>query len=196
MSRFTRWMGIVACSGALALAASSACSTEKSPETECKEFLELTEDCYAKAGRQVGTNPMACEQDGALTPQLQAQIKCSLQYSDTYCSTITRSASGDAAAFDPRDPSLVKYNACISSSIVASPCKEAILAMAECGTQFGFQVECTGQSAALARCVLDNREGACSLYKPREGGTMTPAEQTFQKCQSDASRAALDASGG
>jgi hypothetical protein len=176
------------------LAASSACSGEPTPEDKCKDWLSLTSDCYARAGKQIGVNPAACEDESLLTDQINAQISCSLQYRDIYCSTVTGAASGDAAAIDFRSPDVVRYQACLSSSVAVSPCKEAIQTMADCGVAFGLSPQCDGQMAALARCVLDHKEGACSLNKPREAGGLTAAESAFQQCQIDASQAARDAS--
>ncbi len=181
---------VVSTVASIALACSGGGS---SPEDQCQDFLQLTQDCYAKAGRTVSTNPAACSDPNAVTDQQRGQITCALQYRDTYCKVISASASKDPSAIDPRDPEMVKLNACYASSSLPAPCKDAVLAMADCGVAYGFG-QCTGTGAALAHCVLTNKAGACSLYKPgRTATTLTPEEQAFQKCQLDAQRAMFDA---
>lgn len=164
-----------------------------SPEDECEDFLQLTQECYARAGRTVATNSAACGDPNAVSPQQRGQISCSLQHRDTYCKVIAASASRDASAIDPRDPEVVRLNACTAASTLTGACKDAVLAMADCGVAYGFGT-CEGQSLALATCVVANKAGACSIYKAnRTTSTLTPEEQAFQKCQIDAQRAAIDA---
>jgi hypothetical protein len=187
-----RWIGVAAAG----VAAIVACSGGSSPQDDCKQFLQLTQDCFAKGGQTIGVNTAACDDPANLDDRTRAQISCSLQHQAAYCATIAASASRDAGAIDPRDPELVKLNACVAAATVASPCKDAILALADCGAALGFAPDCSGASAALAQCVLDHKAGACSLYTPREAGatSLGPDEQAFQQCQIDAQRAALDAS--
>jgi hypothetical protein len=179
-----------------ALAAIVACSGSSSPQDDCRTFLDLTQRCYAQSGRQIGTNPAACDDPSTLDQQTKTQISCVLQHQDAYCNSIVAAGSGDAGAINPRDPELVKLNACYAAASLAEPCKDAVLALADCGAGIGFPPDCSGASAALAQCVLDHKAGACSLYAPREAGatSLTPDEQAFQQCQIDAQRAALDAS--
>jgi hypothetical protein len=175
-------IAMVACSGGGA-----------SPEDECEDFLQLTQECYARGGRTVATNSAACGDPNVVTPQQRGQISCSLQYRETYCKVIAATVSRDTSAINPRDPEVVKLNACTAASTLTGACKEAVLAMADCGVAYGFGT-CEGASLALATCVIANKAGACSLYKPdRTSTTLTPEEQAFQKCQLDAQRSALDA---
>jgi hypothetical protein len=175
---------VVACSG-------------NSPADNCRDFLDLTNDCYQKSGKQpIATNSAACDDASVEDPRTQAQMTCSLQYSDMYCRIIQ--VGGTAAAADlVRDAQYIKLNACIASSVMAEPCKAAVLALADCGAGFGFANAdtCTGPSAGLAKCIVDNKAGACSLYQPvpRTSSTLTPEETAFQKCVQDVQIASLDA---
>lgn len=173
----------------------AACSGN-SPADNCRDFLDLTNDCYQKSGKQpVGTNSAACDDPSVEEPRMQALMTCSLQYSDMYCRTIQ--VGGTPAAADlVGDPQYIKFNACIASSVMAEPCKAAVLALADCGTAIGFANAdtCTGQAAGLSKCIVDHKVGACSIYQPnRTSSTFTPEETAFQKCVQDAQLAARDA---
>jgi hypothetical protein len=162
---------------------------------ECQDFFNLTNDCYSRAGKQLNANPAACSNAGALDEQTLAEIQCALASPDAYCKSIGAVASLDAASLSATDPEIVKLNACTASHNTASPCKEAILALANCGVGFGFAPDCPAESAPMAKCIVDNPTGACAAYGQRPAGTALPPEaQAFQQCQLDASRAALDAS--
>ncbi len=178
----------------IVMAVVAACSGN-SPADICRDFLDLTSDCYQKSGRQIATNPAACDDPSVEDPRTQAQMTCSLQYSDMYCRTIQ--VGGTAAAADlTRDPQYIKLNACIVSARMAEPCKAALLALADCGAGIGFPnaETCTGTSAGLAKCILDNKAGACSVYQPnRTSTTFTAEEQAYQKCVQDVQLAARDA---
>lgn len=182
-------VALLACSGGGGTLGGTA-----SPADECKDFLQLTSDCFAQGGRQVGTNPAACDDPNAIPENQRGQITCALQYRDAYCKTIAASASRDAGAIDPRAPDMVKLNACYAASTLAAPCKDAVLALSDCGVAYGFGT-CTPQAAAMATCILADTKAACSLYgrTAASGTTLSPAEQALQKCQLDAQRAALDA---
>ncbi len=165
-----------------------------SQEDECEDFLQLTQECYARAGRTVATNSAACGDPNAVSPQQRGQISCSLQYRDTYCKIIAASASRDTSGIDPRDPDVVKLNACTVASTLTGACREAVLAMADCGVAYSFGT-CEGASLALATCVVAHKAGACATHSPNRTSTVTPEQEAFQKCQVDAQRAAIDAGG-
>lgn len=170
-----------------------ACSGGASSQSQCEDFVQLTQDCYARAGKTLSANPAACSDPTAVTDQQRTQIACVLEHQGAYCQTIQASVSRDAGAVNPQDPELVKLNACYAAATLASPCKDAVLAMADCGVGYGFGT-CNAQASALATCILQHKDGACSLTKPgRTSSTLTPEEQAYQKCQSDALRAGLDA---
>lgn len=178
----------------IVMAVVAACSGN-SPADVCRDFLDLTSDCAQKSGKQIVTNSAACDDPSVEDPGLQTQMTCALQYSDFYCRTIQ--VGGTAAAADlSNDPQIYKYNACLSTGRMAEPCKAAVLALADCGAGIGLPNAdtCTGTSAALAKCILDNKAGACSVYQPnRTATTFSPEEQAYQKCVQDAQLAARDA---
>jgi hypothetical protein len=163
------------------------------PANRCADFLALTSDCSARGGRPIPNNSAACS-EAALDDRTLAQVDCALASPDAYCRSLIAAFSRDASAISPNDPELIKLNACSAAKITASPCKEAIQVLAECGAGIGFAPDCSSQSAVLAKCVVDNPVGACATYRPRQAGTALPPEaQKFQQCQIDGSRALLDA---
>ena len=190
--------GLVALSLSLvgAVSGTSACDGGGSaaPEDRCAQFMNLTAECYARAGETRMTNSAACGNAAALDPRTLAQIDCALASRDAYCRTITAAVSRDAGGISATDPEIVRLNACTMSGMTASPCKEAILTLADCGVAIGFLQDCSGQSGVSARCITENPKGACALYAKREPGAALPPEaQTFQQCQLVGTRALLDA---
>ena len=179
--------------GAALVAAFAACSSSSSPADRCGQFLSLTQDCYAKAGQTVHTNPSACSDPTVVTPAVQAQIDCSLQYSSAYCRMLQASVNPDGGTtIDPRDPDLVALNACVAEATTKSPCKEAIAALAKCGAGVGFAPECTGTSAAMAQCIVDNPDSACAAI----GGVTDAGSQAYQPYTECMQRALASDAGG
>jgi hypothetical protein len=164
------------------------------PVSECQEFVTLSADCYRKAGREIPANSAACSSD-ALDGQQLAQVECALASRDAYCLTIVATTSrdaGDVAAL-ASNPDVLKLNACIASRATASPCKEAVLALADCGAATGYEPACNEPSRSMAKCVVDNVQGACAFFKPHTG-TVSPEAQKYLDCQLAAARAGRDAS--
>jgi hypothetical protein len=167
------------------------------PADRCEQFISLTNDCYSSTGstQKPNFNPAACSDPSALDPQMLAEIDCAVASPDAYCKTLglATSSSIDASAAIglAKDPEVIKLNACVASSTTASPCKEAINVLANCGVGYGFATDCPGPNAALAKCINDNPTGACAAYTA--GQAASAEAQAFQKCQIDATRALLDA---
>lgn len=169
-----------------------ACGGEPSPADNCNDFLDLTADCAAKAGKQLPTNSAACDDPQIAESRTQAQMVCALQNQPAYCATIVAALNGSANAQLATDPAILKLNACIGAYTAAEPCKGAILALADCGAAIALAGgdTCTGQVEVLARCVVENKAGACSLYKPNRAPAsgLTADEQAFQTCLQKASQ--------
>jgi hypothetical protein len=162
-----------------------ACGGEPSPADNCREFLEISETCAQNNGKTLPTNAAACDDPSVADPRTQAQMTCAIEHETAYCATLVAGLSGSANPQLARDPAVLKLNACVASRLAAEPCKAAILAMGECGAAVGFANAdtCTGQSAAIANCILQNKAGACSLGNPgRTGGSLSADELAYQKC--------------
>jgi hypothetical protein len=173
------------------------CSSSSSPESRCEQFLSLTQDCYAKAGVPIQVNSAACGDPNAVTPEVQAQIDCALQYSTAYCETIEAAAAaldGGGVTIDPHDPGIIGLNACLAEGSTQPPCKDAIATLAQCGAAIGFAPDCTGSGLAIAQCVLDNPTSACAALGGTGSDAGPQAGQAFVACEEQALTA--DAGGG
>lgn len=177
---------------AVTLALVVACSGENSPADNCRDFLDLTSDCTTNAGKPVATNPAACDEPSIEEPRTQAQMVCAIQNPEAYCAVLTASLQGSTNAALLRDPAVIKLNACTVAYVAVEPCKAAVLALADCGASVGLAGvdTCTGQVATIAKCIVENKAGACSIYRPveRTQTTLTADEQAYQTCLQTASR--------
>ncbi|MBL9113138.1 MAG: hypothetical protein JNM74_27880 [Myxococcales bacterium] len=162
-----------------------ACGGEPSPADNCREFLDISETCAKNSGRTLPTNSAACDDPSVADPRTQAQMTCAIEHEAAYCATLIAGLSGNANPALARDPAVLKLNACVASRMAAEPCRAAILAMGDCGAAIGLAnaETCTGQTAAVANCIVQNKAGACSLGNPnRTATTFTPDELAYQKC--------------
>src|SRR5205085_6350182 len=137
----------------------------------------LSQDCYSRAGQEFKGNAAACDDTSQLDERTLGQIECALQSRDAYCNTIIAVYSRDASAISPKDPEVVKLNSCTAAKSTVPPCRDAILALADCGVAYNLPPDCTGPSAARARCVSDSTMCACDLYAQRE--TSSAEAKTF-----------------
>lgn len=175
---------IALCSGLL-----TGCGDDDDKST-CVEFLEFTAQCYESAGMAVQVNAAACDNDAYMTPLIEAQIACGNRYRDTWCELIQSSVHADGGtSIDPRDPDVLALNACISEQVTASPCKEAIRVLADCGAYVGFAPECIESAPAIARCIVDNPEAACAAFGGEGADAGPGAGQPYYDCYAAAQSA-------
>jgi hypothetical protein len=160
------------------------------PVSQCQDFVTLTTECYQRAGKQLPTGDTSAACSQSLDAQTRAEIDCALASRTAYCDTIVASTSRDAGALlgVASNPEVIKLNACISSHNLASPCKEAVQALANCGAGAGYEPACNEPSRSMAQCVLDNVQGACAFYKPQTTGSIPAEAQKYLDCQLATSR--------
>lgn len=183
-------------SSAIGLAVAVGCSsggsgggTAGDPVAQCQEFIALSQDCYAKAGREFPASSAACSDPSVLDERTRGQIECALESRNAYCASIVAAFSRDAGAVNFSDPEIRRLNQCNAEKTTTGDCRLAVQKLGECGGTTYFRPECAGRDAAMAKCILDNPVGACGLYAPREAGTQLPPEtQTFQQCQIEAAK--------